>query len=124
MLQTFFQPVQDDSIYIEVINGPMPFQQKATAAEYKAGLDLAIENGWLELHESGTFVRARTCLPDLRSALLRLPQAIFGTRDGSRRRLLTPRPSNHHRGDNLQVARGWRPRGMCPRARGRLPEVR
>ncbi len=57
MLQTFFQPVQDDRIYIEVINGPMLFQQKATPAEYKAGLDLAIENGWLELHESGTFVR-------------------------------------------------------------------
>jgi len=25
--------------------------------EYKAGLDLAIERGWLVLHESGTFVR-------------------------------------------------------------------
>jgi hypothetical protein len=29
---------------------------KATPAEYKAGLDLAVERGWLELHESGTFV--------------------------------------------------------------------
>ena len=29
----------------------------ATPADYKAGLDLAIENGWLELYESGTFVR-------------------------------------------------------------------
>jgi hypothetical protein len=26
-------------------------------AAYKAGLDLAIERGWLEMHESGTFVR-------------------------------------------------------------------
>ena len=25
--------------------------------EYKAGLDLAVERGWLILHESGTFVR-------------------------------------------------------------------
>ena len=25
--------------------------------EYRAGLDLAIEGGWLVLHESGTFVR-------------------------------------------------------------------
>jgi hypothetical protein len=30
---------------------------KATPAEYKAGVERAIEKGWLELHESGTFVR-------------------------------------------------------------------
>jgi hypothetical protein len=30
---------------------------KGTPAEYKAGLLYAIEKGWLELHESGTFVR-------------------------------------------------------------------
>ena len=43
----------------------MPFVQKATPAEYKAGLDAAIAKGLLELHESGTFVRmtqtAGTC---------------------------------------------------------------
>jgi hypothetical protein len=44
-------------IYIELINYPMLFKHKATTAEYKAGLDLAIECGWLELHESGTYVR-------------------------------------------------------------------
>ena len=33
------------------------YQLKGTPAEYKAGLLRAIENGWLELHESGTFVR-------------------------------------------------------------------
>ena len=44
-------------IYIEAINGPMLFQLKATPAEYKAGLDRAIVNGWLMLHESGTFVK-------------------------------------------------------------------
>ena len=33
------------------------FELKATPAEYKAGLKLAIERGWLVLHESGTFVR-------------------------------------------------------------------
>jgi hypothetical protein len=42
---------------IEKINGPMLFQLKATPAEYKAGLDRAIANGWLVLHESGTFLR-------------------------------------------------------------------
>jgi hypothetical protein len=52
-----FQPIQDGRIYIEVINTPMLFTEKATPAEYKAGLDLAIERGWFELHESGTFVR-------------------------------------------------------------------
>jgi hypothetical protein len=49
------EPVQDGRIHIEKINGPFLFQLKATPAEYKAGLDLAIQ-GWLVLHESGTFV--------------------------------------------------------------------
>ena len=49
--------VQDGKIDIELINGPFLFREKGTPAEYKAGLDLAIERGWLVLHESGTFVR-------------------------------------------------------------------
>jgi hypothetical protein len=52
-----FEPIQDGRIFIEAINGPMLFEYKATPAEYKAGLDLAVERGWLDLHESGTFVR-------------------------------------------------------------------
>jgi hypothetical protein len=52
-----FEPVQDGRIYIENINGPFLFQLKGTPAEYKAGLDRAIANGWLWLHESGTFVK-------------------------------------------------------------------
>ena len=52
-----FEPIQEGRIYIEKINGPFLFREKATPAEYKAGLDLAIERGWLVLHESGTFVR-------------------------------------------------------------------
>ncbi len=48
---------QDARIHIEKINGPMLYQLKATPAEYKAGLDRAIANGWLVLHESGTFVK-------------------------------------------------------------------
>jgi hypothetical protein len=51
------EPVQDGRIHIEMLNGPMLFEHKATPGEYKAGLDLAIEKGWLVLHESGTFVR-------------------------------------------------------------------
>jgi hypothetical protein len=51
------EPTQSGRIYIELIKGPFLFREKATPEEYKAGLDLAIERGWLGLHESGTFVR-------------------------------------------------------------------
>ena len=51
------EPYMDGRLLIELINGPMLFQEKATTAEYKAGLDRCIEKGWLVLHESGTFVR-------------------------------------------------------------------
>jgi hypothetical protein len=49
--------VQDGRVYIELINGPFLYREKGTPAEYEAGFDLAIERGWLELRESGTFVR-------------------------------------------------------------------
>jgi hypothetical protein len=51
------EAVQDGRIHIELLNGPMLFELKATPAEYSAGLKLAIERGWLVIHESGTFVR-------------------------------------------------------------------
>jgi hypothetical protein len=60
-----FEPVQDGRIYIEKINGPMLFQLKVTPAEYKGGLDRAIEKGWLVLHESGTFVKFTQAGADL-----------------------------------------------------------
>ena len=47
---------QEGRIYIELINGPFLYREKGTPDEYKAGLDLAIERGWLVLHESGAFV--------------------------------------------------------------------
>jgi hypothetical protein len=47
----------DGRIYIEKINEPFLYQLKGTRAEYKAGLELAIAKGWLQLHESGTYVR-------------------------------------------------------------------
>ena len=65
-LANAFEPIQDGRIYIEKINGPFLFELKGTPAEYKAGLLRAIEKGWLELHESGTYVRfteaGRRCL--------------------------------------------------------------
>jgi hypothetical protein len=48
------EAVQDGRIHIELLNGPMLFELKATPAEYSAGLKLAIERGWLVMHESGT----------------------------------------------------------------------
>ena len=60
-----FEVIQDGRIYIEKINGPFLFDDKGTPAEYKAGLDLAIERGWLEIHESGTFVRFTPAGADL-----------------------------------------------------------
>jgi hypothetical protein len=51
------EPYMHGCILIERLNGAMLHQHKATPAEYKAGLNRAIERGWLDLHESGTFVR-------------------------------------------------------------------
>jgi hypothetical protein len=52
-----FEPTQDGRIYIEKLNGPFLFQVKATPAEYSAGTKLAVESGWLTMHESGTYVK-------------------------------------------------------------------
>ncbi|WGS17329.1 MULTISPECIES: hypothetical protein [unclassified Bradyrhizobium] len=61
-----FEPIQDGRIYIEKINGPFLFEDKGTTAEYRAGLDLAIERGWLEkVHESGTSTRMTQAGRDL-----------------------------------------------------------
>ena len=52
-----FEPIQEGRIYIEKLNGPFLFGDKGTPAEYTAGLERAIGLGWLEIHDSGTFVR-------------------------------------------------------------------
>jgi hypothetical protein len=57
--------VQDGRIYIELINGPFLFREGATPAEYSAGLKLAIERGWLELHDSGTYIKFTQAGADL-----------------------------------------------------------
>ena len=49
------EPVQG-RIHIKKINEPFLFKDKGTPAEYGAGLALAIERGWLKMHDSGTFV--------------------------------------------------------------------
>ena len=52
-----FEAVQDGRIYIEKLNAPFLFSDGGNPAEYKAGLNFAIARGWLDLHESGTFVK-------------------------------------------------------------------
>jgi hypothetical protein len=47
----------DGRIHIELINWPFLQEHRGTPAAYKAGLDFAIERGWLWLHESGTYVK-------------------------------------------------------------------
>jgi hypothetical protein len=51
------EAVQDGRIYIERINAPFLFKLKGSGSEFGAGLKHAIERGWLQLHESGTYVR-------------------------------------------------------------------
>lgn len=51
------EPVQDGRIQIEKINGPFLFRDKGSPAEYGAGMKLALDRGWLVMHESRTFVR-------------------------------------------------------------------
>jgi hypothetical protein len=57
------EPVQVGRIFIELINGPFEF--KGSPAEHKAGLDLAIANGWLLKHEGGTYVKLTQAGADL-----------------------------------------------------------
>jgi hypothetical protein len=59
------EAVQDGRIQIEKINAPFLFRERATPAECKAGLDLAIERGWLVLHGSGTYVKFTQADADL-----------------------------------------------------------
>lgn len=47
------EPVQDGRIFIELINWPFLSELKGSPAEYKAGLDLAIDRGWLWLQNPG-----------------------------------------------------------------------
>ena len=60
-LLEFARSVQviNDRIHIEKINGPFLSKAgcNASGPEFGAGIKFAIENGWIELHESGTYVR-------------------------------------------------------------------
>ena len=50
------EPIQG-RIHVEKINGPFLFRDGGSPAEYAAGMERAIDRGWLLMHDSGTFVR-------------------------------------------------------------------
>ncbi|MCK1480275.1 hypothetical protein IVB27_37500 [Bradyrhizobium sp. 197] len=64
-LAAAIQPVQDGRIHTEKVNYPFLYTLKGSGTEFGAGIRYAIEKGWLELHESGTYVRLLTPGEDL-----------------------------------------------------------
>jgi hypothetical protein len=50
------EAIQDGRIHVEKINRPF-LQAGGSADEYVAGLQTAIDRGWLEKHRSGTYVK-------------------------------------------------------------------
>ena len=50
------EPAQDGRIYIELVNATF-LKAGGTAEQFRAGLDRAVAAGWLERHESGTYVK-------------------------------------------------------------------
>jgi hypothetical protein len=55
----------DGRLLVERINGPFLYEHKGSPAEYGAGINRAIEKGWLVMHESGTFLRFTQAGADL-----------------------------------------------------------
>lgn len=70
------EPVQDGRIHIQKINAPFLFTLKASGPEFGAGIKYAIEQGWLGMHESGTYVRLLApSLPPGRLTARKIPSA-------------------------------------------------
>ncbi|MCP3460009.1 hypothetical protein [Bradyrhizobium sp. CCGUVB23] len=59
-LATGIEAVQDGRIHIERINALFLYTLKGSGPEFGARIKHAVEGGWLELHESGTYVRLHT----------------------------------------------------------------
>jgi hypothetical protein len=50
------EAAQDGRVYIELINGAF-LKAGGTPDQYRAGIERAIAKGWLNQHESGTYVK-------------------------------------------------------------------
>ena len=68
-----FEPARQGWISIDQLNHPFLFADKATLAEFKGGMEFALSQGWLELHESDAFVRFTPAGADLVTAGTNLP---------------------------------------------------
>ena len=58
------EPDRDQRIAIELINLPF-LRTGGSVDEYRAGIERAIEKGWLVRHKSGTFVKFTQAGADL-----------------------------------------------------------
>jgi len=58
-------PYMNSRLLVECINAPFIYEHKGSPAEYGAGIKRAIENGWLVMHESGTYLRFTQAGADL-----------------------------------------------------------
>ncbi|MCK1475198.1 hypothetical protein IVB27_10405 [Bradyrhizobium sp. 197] len=59
-LAASIEPVQDGRIHIEKVNAPFMSTLGGNGSEFGAAIKYAVQQGWLELHESGTYVRLLT----------------------------------------------------------------
>jgi hypothetical protein len=50
------EPVQDGRIFTELVNAPF-LKAGGIGDGFRAAIALAVEHGWLEMHESGTLMR-------------------------------------------------------------------
>jgi hypothetical protein len=82
-----FEPIQDGPIAIEKLNGPFLFEAKGIPAEYKAGLNLAIERGLLHVRELLRKARRSLCncdgrptriVPTRKTKLVRIRRSACG----------------------------------------------
>jgi hypothetical protein len=60
-----FEPARHGWIDIEQLKHPFLFADKAMPSEFRAAMEFALSQGWLELHESGTFVKLMQAGTDL-----------------------------------------------------------
>jgi hypothetical protein len=58
------EAVQDGRIFIELINAQL-LKAGGTPDQFRAALDRAIAKGWIERHESGTYVKFTQAGADL-----------------------------------------------------------
>jgi hypothetical protein len=54
-IANLIEPVQG-GIHIEKVNEPFLFRDGGSPAENGGGMKLAVDRGWLTMHESGSFV--------------------------------------------------------------------